>query len=291
MNRQLQVENRKQSHTPKILKLSVRTLIYVILIIWAGFTMIPIIWMISSSFKDTTDIMSVPPQFIPLKPTINAYIRLFTQGNMARWMLNSLIVASIVTVTNVFFASLAGYAFAKLRFPGQHTIFWVLLATMMIPGQVTLIPLYVLVVNILNLENTYIGLIIPMIADVGSIFLMKQYMSSLPASLIDSARIDGCNEFRIFWKIILPLAKPGLAVLAIFTFVAQWNSFFWPLLITNTDSMRTVQVGLSMFRFQFNQDYGAMMAGATCSALPMIILFFALQKYFLRGITVGAIKG
>jgi multiple sugar transport system permease protein len=253
--------------------------------------MIPLIWMLSSSFKDTQDIMSVPPQFIPLKPTLAAYRRIFQEGMMGRWLLNSLIVSGVVTVTNVFFASLAGYAFAKLRFPGKNTIFWVLLATIMIPGQVTLIPLYVLVVNTLHLENTYVGLIAPMIVDVGSIFLMKQYLTSLPGSLIDSARIDACGEFGIFWKIILPLAKPGLAVLAIFTFVAQWNSFFWPLLITNTDSMRTLQVGLATFRYQYTQDYGAMMAGAACSAVPMIILFLSLQKYFLRGITIGAIKG
>ncbi|MCI1859191.1 MAG: carbohydrate ABC transporter permease [Sporolactobacillus sp.] len=266
-------------------------ILYVLLIVWACFTMIPLIWMLSSSFKDTQDIMSVPPQFIPLKPTLAAYRRIFQEGMMGRWLLNSLIVSGVVTVTNVFFASLAGYAFAKLRFPGKNTIFWVLLATIMIPGQVTLIPLYVLVVNTLHLENTYVGLIAPMIVDVGSIFLMKQYLTSLPGSLIDSARIDACGEFGIFWKIILPLAKPGLAVLAIFTFVAQWNSFFWPLLITNTDSMRTLQVGLATFRYQYTQDYGAMMAGAACSAVPMIILFLSLQKYFLRGITIGAIKG
>lgn len=286
----LNAQNQKLHSKKNIQKCGI-ALLYLFLLIWACFTMIPILWMLSSSFKDTTDIMSVPPQFIPLRPTFDAYIRILHEGNMVRWFFNSLIVAGVVTITNVFFASLAGYAFAKLKFPGQNAVFWTLLAAIMIPGQVTLIPLYVLIVNTMNLENTYIGLIAPMIVDTGSIFLMKQYMSSLPASLIDSARIDGCNEFKIFCKIILPLAKPGLAVLAIFTFVAQWNSFFWPLLVTNTNSMRTLQVGLATFRYQYTEDYGAMMAGAACSAIPMIILFLALQKYFLKGITIGAVKG
>lgn len=208
-----------------------------------------------------------------------------------RWLLNSVIVAGVITITNVFFASLAGYAFAKLKFPGRNTIFWVLLSTMMIPSQVTLIPLYILMINVFELGDTYTAIILPSIVTVGNIFLMKQYMSTLPTSLIHAARIDACSEFRIFYKIILPMAKPGLAVLAIFTFVAQWNEFFWPFLVTKTSEMRTIQVGLASFKFAQSTDYGAIMAGATIGALPMIILFFALQRYFLQGITIGAVKG
>ncbi len=267
------------------------TIVYIILGLWAVFTFVPLLWMLSSSFKDSSAITAVPPELLPKKPTLDAYRRIFEVGGMARWFLNSTIVAAVSTVINVFFASLAGYAFSKLKFPGRNGIFWVLLSSMMIPGQVTLIPLYILVVNTLQLENTYFGLIVPGMVAVGSIFLMKQFMSSLPSSLIDAGRIDACSEFGIFWKIILPMAKPGLAVLGIFTFVAHWNNFFWPFLITNTNSMRTLQVGLTSFRFENMQDYGAMMAGAVCSAVPMIIVFLALQKYFLRGITIGAVKG
>lgn len=266
-------------------------IVYILLGLWAVFTFVPLLWMLSSSFKDSSSITAVPPELIPSRPTLDAYIRIFTVGGLGRWFLNSVIVAGVSTVINIFFASLAGYAFSKLKFPGRNQIFWVLLSSMMIPGQVTLIPLYILVVNTLQLENTYIGLIVPGMVAVGSIFLMKQFMSSLPSSLIDAGRIDGCSEFGIFWKIIMPMSKPGLAVLGIFTFVAHWNNFFWPFLITNTNSMRTLQVGLTSFRFENMQDYGAMMAGAVCSAVPMIIVFLALQKYFLRGITIGAVKG
>ncbi|MBP1916936.1 carbohydrate ABC transporter permease [Lederbergia galactosidilytica] len=267
------------------------TIVYLLLVLWAVFTFVPLLWMISSSFKDSSAITSVPPELIPKNPTLDAYKRIFQVGGLGRWFLNSTIIATVSTVINVFFASLAGYAFSKLRFPGRNAIFWVLLSSMMIPGQVTLIPLYILVVDSFQMENTYFGIIVPGMVAVGSIFLMRQFMGSLPSSLIDAGRIDACSEFGIFWKIILPISKPGLAVLGIFTFVAHWNNFFWPFLITNTNSMRTLQVGLTSFRFENLQDYGAMMAGAVCSAVPMIIVFLALQKYFLQGITIGAVKG
>lgn len=266
-------------------------IIYILLGLWAVFTFVPLLWMLSSSFKDTSAITAVPPQLIPKHPTLDSYRRIFEVGGLGRWFINSTVVAGISTVINVFFAALAGYAFSKLKFPGRNAIFWVLLASIMIPGQVTLIPLYILVVDTFQLSNTYFGIIVPGMVSVGSIFLMKQFMTSLPSSLIDAGRIDACSEFGIFWKIILPISKPGLAVLGIFTFVAHWNNFFWPFLITSTNSMRTLQVGLTSFRFEHLQDYGAMMAGAVCSAVPMIIVFLALQKYFLRGITIGAVKG
>ncbi|MBW8348508.1 carbohydrate ABC transporter permease [Bacillus sp. IITD106] len=275
----------------KVIKRIGLIIIYLLLALWAVFTFVPLLWMLSSSFKDSSAITSVPPQLIPKNPTLDAYKRIFTVGGLGRWFLNSTIIAGVSTIINVFFASLAGYAFSKLRFPGRNTIFWVLLASIMIPGQVTLIPLYILVVDTFQMENTFAGIIVPGMVSVGSIFLMRQFMTSLPSSLIDAGKIDACSEFGIFWKIILPISKPGLAVLGIFTFVAHWNNFFWPFLVTNTNSMRTLQVGLTSFRFENLQDYGAMMAGAVCSALPMIIVFLALQKYFLQGITIGAVKG
>ncbi len=288
---QIMLDQKKDKQKKTIKRIGL-TIIYILLGLWALFTFIPLLWMLSSSFKDSSAITAVPPELIPKKPTLDSYKRIFESGGgLGRWFLNSTIVAGISTIINVFFAAMAGYAFSKLRFPGRNTIFWILLSTMMIPGQVTLIPLYILVVNTFDLANTYFGLIVPGMISVGSIFLMKQYMSSLPGSLIDAARIDACTEFGVFWKIILPMSKPGLAVVGIFTFVAHWNNFFWPFLITNTNSMRTLQVGLTSFRFEHMQDYGAMMAGAVFSAVPMIIVFLALQKYFLRGITIGAVKG
>ncbi|MFC7750206.1 carbohydrate ABC transporter permease [Paenibacillus thermoaerophilus] len=262
-----------------------------ILLFWVFITILPLYWMVVGSVQDSSISATYQPKLIPDPWSLAPLARFFDKTSAWRWLFNSLFVSSVLTVTNVFLASLAGYAFAKLKFPGRSSIFWVLLTTMMIPSQVTLIPLYILVINVFDIGNTYTAILLPSIVTVGNIFLMKQYMSTLPSSLIAAARIDACSEFGIFWKVILPMAKPGLAVLAIFTFVASWNDFFWPLLVTNSDSMRTVQVGLASFVFADSTDYGAIMAGATVGSLPMIVLFFSLQKYFLQGITIGAVKG
>ncbi|WP_235864083.1 carbohydrate ABC transporter permease [Sutcliffiella halmapala] len=264
---------------------------YSILFLWVVITIIPLYWMFISSFRDTTVSVSFRPEWFPSKLTLATYIRFLTETDAVRWLFNSLFVSSVLTLSNVIFSSLAGYAFAKLRFPGRNTIFWLLLGTMMIPAQVTLIPVYIMVVNVFGLVDTYLAIMLPMFTVVGNIFLMKQYMSTLPTTLIHAARIDGCSEFGIFRKVILPISKPGIAVLAIFTFVATWNEFFWPFLVTQSSSMRTIQVGLASFKFQDATDYGAMMAGSVLAALPMFILFFALQRYFLQGITIGAVKG
>lgn len=263
----------------------------VILTVWTVVTIIPLYWMMIGSVQDTKASAVFMPKMIPDMLSIAPYERFFGKTNVVRWLLNSLFISSVLTITNVFLASLAGYAFAKLKFPGSKAVFWVLLSTMMIPAQVTLIPLYILMIDVFDLGNTYVAILLPGIVSVGNIFLMKQYMSSLPTSLIHAARIDACSEFGIFWKIILPMAKPGLAVLAIFTFVTSWNDFFWPFLVTSSTEMRTIQVGLASFVFAEATDFGALMAGATVAALPMMILFFSLQRYFLQGITIGAVKG
>lgn len=264
---------------------------WTVLLFWVVLTIIPLYWMVISSFRDTTVSASFKPEWFPSKVTLATYIRFLTETDAVRWLMNSLFVSSVLTLSNVVFSSLAGYAFAKLSFPGRKTIFWLLLGTMMIPAQVTLIPVYIMVVNIFGLVDTYLAIMLPMFTVVGNIFLMKQYMSTLPTTLIQAARIDGCSEFGIFRKVILPISKPGVAVLAIFTFVSTWNEFFWPFLVTQSSSMRTIQVGLASFKFQDATDYGAMMAGSVLAALPMFILFFALQRYFLQGITIGAVKG
>lgn len=263
----------------------------IVIILWAVLSIVPLYWMFIGSFQDSLAAAVYKPKMFPDLWSFVPYERFFQKTNAWKWLFNSMLVSGVLTVTNVFFASLAGYAFAKLKFPGSNSVFWVLLSTMMIPAQVTLIPLYVLVINVFDMANTYTAIILPSVATVGNIFLMKQYMSTLPTSLIHAARIDACSEFRIFTHIILPMAKPGLAVLAIFTFVASWNDFFWPFLVTQSSDMQTIQVGLASFRFAESTDYGGMMAGATVAALPMIVLFFSLQKYFLQGITIGAVKG
>jgi multiple sugar transport system permease protein len=276
-----------------------RTFTYGLLALWGVFTVWPLYWMLTVALSDPNAAGTLSFTLIPKEVTIDSFKTFFRLGQLTgpfnkdvfRWLFNSFLISSVVTLTNVFFASMTGYAFAKLKFPGKNTIFWTLMCTMMIPSQVTLIPLYVLVLNVFNMGNTYAAIILPSLCTVGNVFLMKQYMSSIPGTLIDAARIDACSEFGIYRKVILPLAKPGLAVLAIFTFVASWNDFFWPLLVTNTASMRTIQVGLASFKFQDSTQYGPMMAGAVVASIPMFILFFSLQKYFLQGITIGAIKG
>jgi multiple sugar transport system permease protein len=185
---------------------------------------------------------------------------------------------------------MAGYAFAKKRFPGSNVVFYMYIASMMIPGQVTLVPLF-LIMSKLNFLDSYWGLILPGIAGPFGVFLMKQFLSTLPTSLIEAATIDGCGELQIFRQIVLPLSKPGLAVLGIFTFMGQWNEFLWPLIITNSSKMRTLPVGLALLQEELPMQYGLLMAAATYAAIPMIIIFMMFQKYFLKGITVGALKG
>lgn len=269
-----------------------RVLTYLILIIWAIFTFFPFYWMLISSFKDPNQSATLQFSLIPREFTLESYIYFFKFNEQVwRWLFNSLFISTVITLSNVLFATMAGYAFAKLKFPGRNTIFWILMCAIMIPGQVTLIPLYVLIINVFNLSDTYAAIILPSIVTVFNVFLMKQYLTTIPSTLIDAARIDACSEFGIFRKIILPLAKPGLAVMAIFTFVGQWNDFFWPFLVTQSNEMRTIQVGLASFRFADSTQFGPMMAGAIIASIPMIVLFFSLQKYFLQGITIGAIKG
>jgi len=248
--------------------------------------------MIISSFGDPVEAGAMSYSIIPNKISFESYKFFFDFSPYSwNWLLNSLIVAIVITITNVLFATLAGYAFAKMKFKGKNILFAILLGSMMIPGQVTQVPLYILVVNVFGLQNTYEALIMPSIVTVYNIFLVKQFMSSIPGEILEAAKIEGCSQPKIFWHIIAPLSKTVMAVLAILTFMAAWNDFFWPFLVTNTMDMQTIQVGLKNFRFANTTYFAPMMAGATISAVPMFVLFFSLQKYFLEGVTVGAVKG
>lgn len=268
------------------------TIIFIVLLLFALATIFPIYFMIISSFGDPVESGAVSYSILPSKITLASFKYFFEFSEYSyRWILNSLIVASAVTVSNVIFASMAGYAFSKLRFRGRGVLFSMLLVSMMIPYQVTQVPLYILIVRVFELQNTYTALIAPGLITVYNIFLAKQFMSSIPTEILESAKIEGCSQFQIYWRIILPLSKTVLAVMAILTFMDSWNTFFWPLLVTNSMDMQTIQVGLKNFRFANTTFVAPMMAGATISALPMFILFFSLQRYFLEGVTVGAVKG
>lgn len=267
-------------------------IIFIALLLFALATIFPIYFMIISSLGDPVEAGAVSYSIFPTKVSFASYKFFFDYSEHSyRWILNSLIVAATVMVSNVIFASMAGYAFSKLRFKGRGFLFAVLLVSMMIPYQVTQVPLYILIVNVFELQNTYRALILPGIVTVYNIFLAKQFMSSIPTEILECAKIEGCSQFQIYTRIILPLSKTVLAVMAILTFMDSWNTFFWPLLVTNTMEMQTIQVGLKNFRFANTTFIAPMMAGATVSALPMFILFFSLQKYFLEGVTVGAVKG
>jgi multiple sugar transport system permease protein len=262
---------------------------YSLLIIWAALSLMPIYWMVSISLMNVVTLLRMPPKLIPDPFTIENYTRLLTNSLLLRWELNSTFIAVTNTIISLLVSSFYGYIFAKKQFPGKKYLFMVLIGTLMVPFHVVAIPIF-LMFRRFQMINTYWGLIIPGIFSAYGVFLMRQVIKTLPTELIEAAKIDGASELRIYSRIILPLSKPGLAVLGIFTFVGNWNDFFWPLVLLNDSKMYTLPVGLPTLQGQWT-DYGLLMAGSTLAALPTIAIFLLFQRYFLQGITVGAIKG
>jgi multiple sugar transport system permease protein len=266
---------------------------YLVLGLWALVSLFPLYWMLITAFKPPSAVMSLPPEWVPRTLTTYNFYEALVGYPVLRWTLNSSILAGVVMLFQLVFSTMAGYGFAKKNFKGRDVIFWVYVSSMMIPGFALLIPLYKLMAN-LGLVNTYPGLIAPGLAAPFGAFLMRQFIQTLPSELMDAARIDGCSEPGVFWRIVLPLAKPGMAVLGIFVFMGQWNSLLWPLVITSSQDMRTLVVGFTIAassQSELHVNFGAMMAASTYMAVPMLVVFFAFQRYFLRGITIGAIKG
>jgi multiple sugar transport system permease protein len=263
---------------------------YLLLTVGAIITIIPFLWMFFTSFKPESEAFIFPPRLFPIAPTLEAYRTLFERVNFGQTFTNSIIITVSLTVLNMFICSLAGYAFAKMKFRGREKIFYIFLATMMIPGQVTIIPSFMVLKN-LGLLNNYLGLIIPGSASVFGIFLVKQFMQGVPDDLIDAARIDGCTEFRVYCHIVIPLLKPVLATIAIFTFMGAWNDFLWPLIVMTSEKMYTLPVALSMLNGEHNTEWALLMAGAVIVTAPVLVIFFALQKYFIQGIAHTGLKG
>jgi multiple sugar transport system permease protein len=263
---------------------------WIVLIITAVIALFPMYWLFVNAL---TPITSNPPLTPILWPawSLDNFRRLL-DGNIYydNWMLNSLIVALAITLWHVIFDSLAGYAFAKRRFPGREALFWLMLSTLMIPIHVTVIPLFI-VTNRLGLIDNLLAVILPGTANAFGIFLMRQYIQTLPSELEEAARIDGASELRVFWNVILPLSRPALGALAIFTFVRHWNDFLWPLIALTRPQNYTLTVGVANLQGEFATDYGVIFAGAALAALPMIVFFFAFQRYFLEGVRMGAVKG
>jgi multiple sugar transport system permease protein len=266
-------------------------LVWVILIVVAIVALWPMYWLYITAFTPTLDTVKTPPDLIPIHASLANFSRLFQQAkDYWRWALNSLIISLTVTAFHLLFDTMAGYAFAKKRFPGRNFFFWLILSTLMIPSHVTLVPLYI-VARHLHLINNILAVILPGTADVFGIFLMRQYIQTLPSELEEAARMDGCTEPGIFWRVIVPLSKPALGALAIFSFVRYWNDFLWPLIVLQKSQHYTLPVGVASLQGEFRTDFGLIFAGAALAALPMIVFFLIFQRYFIEGVRMGAVKG
>jgi len=265
--------------------------LHLLLIVGAIFMLLPLFWCVSSSFKVSGEIFNYPPTLFPKQPTLDNYKELFSKFPYGRWYVNSILVTTLLTILSVFFCSLAGFAFAKYRFVLRKPLFAVVLAALIVPFQVILIPLYVITIK-LGWMNTYYALVIPFMASPFGIFLMRQFMvDSIPNEVMESARIDGCSEFAIFLKFALPLSRPALGAFAIYQFVFSWNSFLWPLIVLNETEKYTLPVGLqSLFGIFYLKEFGTLMAGSALMIIPVVSLFVFMQKHFVSGLTVGAVK-
>jgi multiple sugar transport system permease protein len=252
-------------------------------------TLFPFAWMVGTSFKPQSEICTRTPTLLPAEPTLEHFRGLLEAASLGRGFLNSLIFAVGVTVLSLLVNALAAYAFARLRFPGRERLFALLLVTMMVPGQVTMMPVF-LILKTLGWLNSWTGLIVPGISSVFAIFLLRQFMSEIPEEILESARIDGCTEFQTFWNVVLPLCLPALATLAIFNFIGAWNDFLWPLIIMLREDMQTLPVMLANLNGQYNTDWGLLMAGAVVVVTPVIIVFLFAQRYYIEGIAAGAVK-
>lgn len=250
----------------------------------------PFVWMVFGSFKTSAELSQNPPTWWPEHPTLDNYTHLFSHLSFGLYFRNSTLVALAVTFGNLAFCSMVGYALAMLRFRGREALFGAVLATLMIPGVVTFVPLFVLVAN-LRLADTLIALIVPFLVAPFGVFLMRQFIQSLPRELVEAGRIDGAGEFAIFWRIIWPLLSPALATLGIMTFLGNWNSFLWPLVVAQTNDSYTLPVALALFSTGQNQtEYGLLMTGATIVVAPVMIVFLVFQRRFIAGIATTGIK-
>jgi putative chitobiose transport system permease protein len=283
--------NQRARRRPRRGQIVSRGLWYVVLVFLAVLTVFPFFWMLMTSLKGPGDpVYSVPPQFIPTDPTLAAYGRVLDLLPIPRFFVNSVIVAVCVGGLNVLVAAMAAYPLAKMRFPGRDAIFYALLATLIVPAQLTYIPSFVLAVNVFHYYDTLPAVIFPNLVSAFNIFLLRQAFRSIPNDLLDAARVDGAGEWRIWWSILLPLIRPSLAAVAIFTFVTSWNDFLWPSLMLHTPDGLTLPVGLAALQSNFISDFRAIAAGVTITVVPILLFFVVVQRYFVRGLA-GAVKG
>jgi multiple sugar transport system permease protein len=250
----------------------------------------PFLWSALSSFKPADEILTLHPSLLPERPTLDNYRTVLTTAGFGRWYWNSLLVATVVTASVCLFSSLAGYSLAKFRYAGRQFIFFAILSTMMIPLEMLVIPWFVSA-NYFGLNDSYLGIMFPGLISAFGVFLMRQFMEGVPDALLESARIDGAGELKIFFRVVLPLVRPALAALAIFTFMANWDAFLWPLIITNESSMFTLPVGMQAFAGTQGIEYHLIIAGANLVVIPVLAVFIAMQKQIIKGIALAGIKG
>jgi multiple sugar transport system permease protein len=265
-------------------------ILHVGLLLGAVIALFPLFWMVSASLMPTGQANTLPPRLLPTSPTLEHYREVFTRLSMGRYLINSAGIAVAITTISLLVNSMAGYAFAKLRFRGRDSIYRVLSAGLVIPSQVAMLPLFLLMKS-LGLINTYMGVAIPTMASIFGIFLIRQYAMSIPDDLLDAARIDGASEMRIYRSIVVPVITPILATLAIWTFLASWNDFMWPLIVLSDEQRYTLPVALASLVGEHVQDTELMMAGSVLTVLPVVIVFLVLQRYYIQGVMAGSVKG
>jgi multiple sugar transport system permease protein len=265
--------------------------VYVLLVLGLLITVVPFLWMLLGSLKTQAELVQEPPTWLPANPTADNYVRMWERLDFPRFFLNSAVIAGLVTVSNLVFTSMMGYALAKLRFFGRDKLFLLVLGTLLVPTSVTIVPLFVLMAK-LGLVDTYWAVILPAAAAPIGVFLMRQFMLSIPDDLIEAGRVDGASEFFIFWRIVIPLSVPALAANAIITFLPSWNALLWPLVVLQSQDKYTLPVALAIFsRGQFQADYGLLMAGSVVLVVPVIVLFLLLQRRFTQSVAMTGIKG
>jgi multiple sugar transport system permease protein len=265
--------------------------LYALLSLGLLLTVVPFVWMLAGSFKTQQELLQATPSLIPEDPTTANYERFWERLNLPRFFWNSFFIAAMITVANLLFCSMVGYALAKLRFAGRNALFVLVLGTLLVPSTVVIVPLFVLMAK-LELVDTPWAVILPVAAAPLGVFLMRQFMLGIPTDLIEAARVDGAREFTIFWRVVLPLSVPALAALGIITFLPAWNALLWPLIVLTSQENYTLPVALAIFsRGQFQADYGLLMAGSVALVVPVIVIFLVLQRQFTQSVTMTGIKG
>lgn len=267
-----------------------KILTYTFLTVAAIVTLTPFLWMLSTSLKDMGEVFVYPPEFIPKTVVWSNYIQAWTSSNFYRYFFNTAFVAIAVVIGQVFTSSLSAFSFSRLKYHGRDKIFLIYLATMMIPAQVTMIPNFILI-KTFNWLNSFPALIFPMMFTAFGTFLLRQFFLTIPTELDEAAVIDGAGYFRIYSTIILPLSRPALATLSVFSFMGSWNSFLWPLIVVNTDEMRTLTLGLINFRGYYTAQWNLIMTATMISVIPIMLLYLSAQKYFIEGIALTGVKG